>query len=323
MLNGKGINVVSDIDGIRDMGLVGREEIARKIGVILETSSDASDQKAAYELAKVLVEDAAVSVRQVLSETLSSCGFLPKEIILTITHDFDDISLPFLMASKAIDDELLETIVMAGKGEVQEAIACRSGLSEAVSFAISDVGSVGAIDKLVDNENADLSKRSFDRIVDRFPEVQSLMEKLVQRSDFPVEVVDRIIFKVSQKYGEYLNEKFGLSADYTSYLMSLTKRQVFSRTIEMAPLREMESYLRQLHETKSLSSDVLLNYLQNGHMRLFTSSLSTLMDMPYGDMEKHLELRDKKLLVRLLETIGFSKSVIGVLLIAFERLTQE
>ncbi|MFC3050835.1 DUF2336 domain-containing protein [Kordiimonas pumila] len=311
---------MNDIDQLREISLEGRQEIARKVGRILANTANGLEKQAALELAKALVEDAAVSVREALSAELRTCLFLPKDIVQSIAHDIEQVSMPFLVAASAIDDALLEEIVLSGNEKAQEAIAGRKGLSEAVSFAISDVGTKPAVDTLLSNETADVSKRSCDRVVDRFPDERSLMEKLAARADLPIDVVERIIFKISREYGEYMAKKYRLSNDYASYLVSLANRQVFARTIELAPQAEMENYLRQLHSVKSLGSDMLLNYLQNGHIRLFTTALSILSGKSYRVIEDILNKRDKNLLARQLELAGFSRSVVGVLLIAFERL---
>jgi uncharacterized protein (DUF2336 family) len=307
---------------LRNIDLEARVEIARKVGRILARENDGSEHEDALELAQLLVEDAAVSVREALAKELRACNFLPGDLVSSLVQDIDRVSLPFLVASQAIDDNFLEDIVRSCGSAQQEAIAQRNNLSEAVSFAISDVGTFGAVTSLVANDTAAMSARSHKRVVERFPEERSLMEKLSERADLPAEVVERIIFKVSKRYGEYLSEKFGLATDYASYLVSMANRQVFSRTLEMAPLSEIHNYLRQLNDIGSLTSDVLLNYLQNGNVRLFTMALSVRLDRPYNAVEAKLGQGDKKIVARLLEAAGFSKSVIGVLLIAYERLVR-
>lgn len=311
---------MTDVEDIADLELNARTEIARKVGRILASSEDVTEQKAALELAKVLAEDVAATVREALSKELSSCIFLPKELVSIVAKDIEQVSIPFLVASEAMDDIFLEEIVRSCGGSHQEGVAMRSGISEAVSFAISDVGSHGAVDKLSTNETADLSLRSFNRVVERFPEDVSLMEKLAFRADLPIDVVEKLVFKVSKQYGELLIGKFGISRDYSSYLVSLANRQVFSRTLEISPQPEIHNYLTQLHARQSLGSDVLLTYLQNNNLRLFTTSLAVMMEQPYGRIQELVATRDKKILARLLDSIGFSKPVIGVLLISYERI---
>lgn len=311
---------MTDVQEIVDLELEARTEIARKVGRILSSSDDATEQKAAIELAKVLAEDVAVTVREALSIELSSCIFLPKELVSIVAKDIEQVSLPFLVASEAMDDAFLEELVRSCGESHQEGVAMRKGISEAVSYAISDVGSHGAVDKLSDNETAEMSMRSFNRVVERFPQDVSLMEKLAFRADLPIEMVEKLVFKVSHQYGELLIGKFGISRDYSSYLVSLANRQVFSRTLEMSPQQEIHNYLSQLHARQSLGSDVLLTYLQNNNLRLFTTSLAVMMKQPYEKIQELVARRDKKLLARLLDSVGFSKPVIGVLLISYERL---
>ncbi len=311
---------IKDVEELRHVDLAAREEIARKVGKILAKQNGSGDKADATELAQILMEDAAVSVREALSRELQVCSFLPKELVAKLAQDIDQVSMPFLMASQAMDDTLLEDIVRSCSDGAQEAIAQRVGLSEAVSYAISDVGCQSAVESLVGNDTVELSERSCNRVVDRFPEERSLMEKLAQRADLPAAVVERIIFKISKRYGEYLSDKFGLATDYASYLVSMANRQVFSRTLEMAPLSEIENYLKQLDQVGSLTSDVLLSYLQNANVKLFTMAIAVLLDRPYDAVEARLCKGDKKVIARLLEAAGFSKSVIGVLLIAYDRL---
>lgn len=313
---------VTDADDLKHIALAAREEIARKVGKILSKKSNGSDKEAALELAQVLVEDVAVSVREALSQELRTCSFLPREMLFALANDIERVSMPFLIASEATDDAFLEEIILNCGDKAQEAVAGRNGLSEAVSFAISDVGCFRSVETLVENDTADVSERSCKRVVDRFPQDRSLMEKLASRADLPAEIVERIVFKVSKRYGEYMAEKFDLSTDYASYLVSLANRQVFSRTLEMAPHEEVANYLGQLHAVKGLSSDVMLTYLQNGNYRLFTAALAVLLDKPFKAIEARLAQGDKKILARLLEAADFSRSVVGVLLIAYERLVR-
>lgn len=311
---------MTDVDEIADLELDARMEIARKVGRILASSDDTTEQKAALELAKVLAEDVAVTVREALSRELSSCIFLPKELVSIVAKDIEQVSVLFLVASEAMDDVFLEEIVRSCSEGHQEGVAMRSGISEAVSFAISDVGCHGAVDKLSTNETADMAVRSFNRVIERFPQDVSLMEKLAFRADVPIDVIEKLVFKVSKQYGELLIGKFGISRDYSSYLVSLANRQVFSQALEVSPQPEIDNYLSQLHARQSLGSDVLLTYLQNNNLRLFTTSLAVMMKEPYEKIQELVARRDKKILARLLDSVGFSKPVIGVLLISYERL---
>ena len=167
---------IKHVEELRHIDLVARVEIARKVGKILAKQNGSADKADALELAQILMEDVAVSVREALSRELQVCSFLPKDLVSKLAQDIDQVSMPFLMASQAMDDALLEDIVRSCSEGAQEAIAQRIGLPEAVSYAISDVGCKSAVESLVGNDTIELSERSCNRVVDRFPEERSLME---------------------------------------------------------------------------------------------------------------------------------------------------
>lgn len=228
---------MNDVEELKNIEMELRAEIARKVGRILSSAAEPADQKAAMELARVLAEDVAVTVREALSKELRECIFLPQDLVSTISKDIEQVSMPFLVSSEAVDDEFLEEIVRSCGESHQEAVAQRKGISEAVAFAIADVACHGAVDKLAENETADLALRSYKRVVERFPEDVSLMEKLATRADLPIEIIEALVFKVSQAYGELLIKKFDVSRDYASYLVSLANRQYFPGRWRCLPCR--------------------------------------------------------------------------------------
>lgn len=308
-----------DLQALESVDLEARVMIAQKVGRLL-SKGDSKDHAVALELARLLVEDVSVSVRSALAKELQQCAFLPKRIVETIANDIQDISLPFLVASKAIDDVLLEDIVRCGAEGQQKAVASRAGLSEVVSYAICDESLESAVDILMGNSDAALSEKAYKRVVERFPTHTSLLEKMVRRADMPFSIVEQVIFKITESYGQYLCDRFELSSDYSTYILSLTRRQVFNQTLEVSPLFELQNYLSRLKARDGLTSDVLLAYLQHRHVRTFIAALSVLTDLPFEAMQEKIGTHNRAVLARILDSIGMSTSVIGVLLIAYDRL---
>ena len=306
---------------LRDVELSARIEVARKVGLLV-TRKDIgnSERDQALALARLLVEDASISVREALSRELRQCRFLPDDVVHKLSKDIDQVSIPFLISSQAVSDEMLEELVMNGSSGVQDAIAGRTDLSEMVAFAICDQAELVAVDTLMGNDTAVVSERSSRRTIDRFPAHQTLLEKMAKRSDMSPNVVEEIIFKISETYARYLVDRFNLSKDYSSYLAGLSNRSVFNMTLNGARQSEIERYLGQLHQRKALTSDHLLNYVQNGHLRLFIMAIAVQVEREFDVLQQGLSGGNEKLLVRLLDKIGYSKSVVGVMVISYKRL---
>ena len=308
-----------DIDKLKRSDRIARIDIARKVGAFFQNGVDSDSPKETLKVAQLLAEDTSLAVREALSCELRDCSFLAEELIETLVNDIDEISIPFLMASDAIDDKFMVDLIYRSEDTKQLAIAQRDGVCEAVAFAICDVAGRDVVSTLIDNKTAEVSARSCDRVVDRFPEDVTLLEALAKRADLPLEAVEKLIFKISNQYSERLMTKFNLAEDYASYVVSLATRRVFLNTMNASPTSEVLTYLHKLNEAEGLKGDQLLNFLQNKNLRLFYASLAVLTDRDFTVIQNVLAQGGKKVLIKLLDKAGVTKSVAGVLLVAYER----
>lgn len=313
-----------ELSELQNVDRISRIDIAHKVGHIIQreqsnNTEDSAESQSALEVAKLLAQDASIAVREALSHELRECQYLPASLIEMIVNDIDQVAMPFLVVSEALDDELLEQLVNSCGEAVKEAIAQRNGLSEMVSFAISDLGGRDAVENLVENDTADVSLRTAQRVVDRFPEDSLLLNQLSKRADLPMEIVETLIFKLSRQYSEYLMHKFHLAEDYSSYLSTLANKSVFLQSLDIAPVAEVQNYLEQLHSVRQLTGDKILGYIQKGHLRLFTSSISILANRHYDTVEKSLAKGGRKVLNKLLHEANIPDNICGVLTLAFER----
>jgi len=308
-----------DPQELREVALAARVEIATKVGRLAQRPDSESDRQAALALARLLVEDASISVREALSKELRNCRFLPQDIITKLCSDLDQVAMPFVVASQAVSDEFLETLVPDATLGVQEAVAQREIVSEALSFAICDTADKEAVSTLMDNTGADVSERSGRRVIERFPEERSLLEQLAARSDLRLQIVEKLIFKVSRRFGEYLTERFHLAADYSSYLMALAQRQVFIDTLAVARHSEVHTYFTQLKSVGGITSDLMLSLVQAGALDVFVMALAALVNKDHEAVGNLINRGSNAALMKLLEAAGFSKSVSGAIGIAFQR----
>jgi len=306
-------DVISEQE-LREVDLVARVEIAQKVGRLLSRLEDGhSDRDILLQLARFLVEDISVSVREALAKELRSCQFLPDDLIAYVAQDIDQVAMPFVIASKAISDAFLEKIARQCTEGVQEAIAARGNLAETIAYIISDVGTESAVEILMRNDSAEVSERVVNRAVDRFPESQSLMEAIAGRAGLPVAVIERIILMVSREYAEHLVGKFELSTDYTTYLTSLAQRSVFSKTLDKAAKPELLGYLRELDDVGQLTSDTLMTFLRQGHIRLFAAAIAVMLDRDIEDILPPIKSGHVELLTGWLARAGLERPIIKAL----------
>lgn len=310
-------------DELKLVDRVERIELARKIGQFLSGNQQGQDRATGEDLARMLAADTSVAVREALALELRNSSVLPADLVERIARDLDQVAVPFLIAAKALTDDLLEQIVRECGDAAQEAIARRDGVSEPVSYAICDVAREPAVTTLFANPGAEISERTCHRATDRFPDSQSLLQVMAARADLPLSVAESVIERVSDVVAERLVKHYQLGEDLASYLLGSAKRRVFSDTMEAAPTEEVLAYLKRLHRVGALTSDYLLQAIQMGHLRTFRIILALLADAPMEKVTRDLEQRGRMALDRLLKQADLSQSVAGVIVIAYERQVEE
>lgn len=296
-----------------------RVEIARKVGQLLCSENRSDDHETALELAQLLTEDVSIAVRTALSNQLRAAPHLPDELVVKLINDIEQVSIPFLIATNAVDDKCLMKLMASCSGLLQESIASRQEISEALTFTICDVGTVEAVSVLMSNDGAKLNESSATKVIERFPEEMTLLECMSKRADLPAEVVKSLIFKVSREYSEYLAQKFELTADYSEYIVSLAERQVFQQSLESFPDFEVHNYFCQLNEEGALTSELLFGYIQQGYVKIFTMALAARTGQSPKALKDALEMDSAKVIGELLTKCDYSRAVIGAIVVAFER----
>ena len=112
-----------------------------------------------------LIHDVEMSVRKELAERLATLPNAPRELIVTLANDAIEIAHPILRQSGVLNDTDLIDIVKGRTQEHRLAVAMRSELSFEVSQALIDSGNQDVIETLINNHDAELSRRAMDYLV--------------------------------------------------------------------------------------------------------------------------------------------------------------
>ena len=121
------------------------------------------------EIIRISAHDAAVRVRRAVAEQLKHEPHLPPDIALALAQDIDEVAIPILRFSKALNDDELKRIVETEGQEKLRAIASRLEVGESVSDALIARGDASTVATLLANEGSAPSEAGLGRAVDRFP----------------------------------------------------------------------------------------------------------------------------------------------------------
>ena len=163
-----------------------RALIARKLAALapgLSAREQEQVRRHTYEALAGLVSDEATRVRAALADVLKAMPDAPRELVLALAHDRDDlVAQPVIEFSPLLTDEdLLALLAEPPAAATAHAVARRTDLNEAVSDAVAATADVGAIRLLLNNRSAAIREATLDALIARAAEHVDWHEPLVHR----------------------------------------------------------------------------------------------------------------------------------------------
>ncbi|NDF11509.1 MAG: DUF2336 domain-containing protein [Proteobacteria bacterium] len=226
------------------------------------------------QIFRMLVKDAAVEVRKVLSQNLSESGELSNDIAKSLAMDENsDVSLPMIELSDVLTDEdLVEIIKTTESIEKQKAIAGREGIGASVTDALVETKNADVVTALMMNDKATIAEGTFTKAVDYFKDNHEVVEAMVTNGSISATVSDYIIQKVSQKIQDEMAKKYNTNfANINTF---------FARAREVVSMKmmgvhfhdaEMGRIVRGMQKDGSLTP---LSGLCMGSLQIFYASLA-------------------------------------------------
>lgn len=269
------MELLSDPSGAR------RAETAEKIATDFERGQlTENERKQAEEIFRLMVRDAEVRVREALSHHLKSSALVPHDVAISLAKDVHSVALPVLESSEVLTDQDLIEIISLQDSAKQSAIAGRKTVSEEVSDAIVETGNEEVVSRLVSNPGAEISDASFDKVVDRLGDSDSVQQAMVRRPRLPVTIAERLVTLVSEQLRDQIAERFDLPADaMTDLILQIRERAVLSISVE-SEAGDLLRLVRQLRTNKRLTPSIMLRALCMGDLSFFEVAMAELAGIP-------------------------------------------
>jgi uncharacterized protein (DUF2336 family) len=286
-----------------------RRHLADTVGRFLSFEPDDHRRQPVEQLARILSRDLCVDVRETLAREIRACRFMPEDLAETIARDVEDISIPFLAECPGVSERLLEQIARDAGEEARIAIAGRETLAEPVGFAIAEVGGAVSVERLVENQGAELSDRICLGVAERFEDRSDLMDKIANRPDLTLQIVDILIQRITEAAGSNLIKRYGLAEDYATYVAGQSRRRALHKIFAGASNGEVEAYLRRLHGVGELTTDIIMQFLSDGQQSFFEISMAVKANVPRSNIAVLLREGGETGLERMLEKTGIPREL--------------
>ncbi|RIK95552.1 MAG: hypothetical protein DCC73_04115 [Proteobacteria bacterium] len=291
-----------------------RADTARKVGQqFTDPELSGAERQIIQEIFRVMVKDAAVRVREALSDTLKDNPDIPREIALALANDVAEVASPILEFSDVFSDEDLLNIIAKKDSEHQQAVARRQQISERVADALVDTENAKVVSTLVQNKGAEISTKTMKRVVDVFADDRSITEALAQRQNLPITVGERLVNLVSEKIRDHLQQRYKISQEMvTDLFLNAREKATIGLLQPDTNLRDVLALIDQLHRNKRLTPTLILRSICMGDTTFFEAALARLADVPIANAYQLIHDQSGLGLKRLFEKCGLSPRMLEV-----------
>jgi uncharacterized protein (DUF2336 family) len=187
-----------------------RRELLREVtDLFFETSGQRTARENALfdDVLQLVAAEMQESVLAELSELFADAADPPLGLMRDLANHSFEVARPVLQRSRALDDQTLVQIVNYQSQNHIKAVAERSDVSEVVSDAIVRFGDDAALDVLIRNDGAKLSRDSMETAVDRARRNVALHSAVVMRRDLPLDLLNEMYFVVETRLRDQILQR--------------------------------------------------------------------------------------------------------------------
>nr|CAD6415470.1 hypothetical protein REQ54_01442 [Rhizobium sp. Q54] len=254
-----------------------RAKAANALGrAYLGSGLGADRRQAALMAMSHLLDDPAPQVRLALAQALATSSEAPRAIILALAEDQTEIACTVVAQSPVLRDADLVDLIGRGDGLTRSLVAARPGLPRAACAALVEVGDLGNVILLLENESAVFPRNCFVRIAERFGHDAEVRRLLLARDDLAADVRQRLVAKV----GEALAASGLVSTVIARQrLERLTVEATQNATLTIAgtaPPSELAALVEHMRACGMLTPALLINALCTGKADFLAEALAAL-----------------------------------------------
>lgn len=243
---------------------------------------DGSQAEVAEQIFRLLARDTEVKVRAALAEQIKQSGQIPRDIVMTMAKDVEEVALPVLSCSEVLTDkDLLQIIASSQAPSKQIAISKRSTVSDTVAGALVETGNAEVVGSLMDNKGAQLGDDTLYKVVQNFAGEQGVMSAMAARAQLPPAVAEKLVAHVSGSLADALKKKYNMAGQHISEQVEKTREATTSGIIRHSMTDdELDMLTRSLMAGKRLTPSLILATLCQGNWRFFNMALAKLAGIP-------------------------------------------
>jgi len=223
-----------------------------------------------------LAADPVKEVRRVLAEILASASDLHGDILFSIIADEDDIALPFLAATPALDPWKMRSIARVGDATRQVTLAGRPDLTDDVIQEMATQADLTACLALFDNAACTLSERNCRILYARFGRVQEIIDRLLALDTLPLDIRIMQAKRASNQVHQLMAERGWVPANDAADMVADAEERAILQILDGANETELPPLIRFMTSRSMLTASIIMRSACAGHLRIVEAAMAHL-----------------------------------------------
>lgn len=274
-----------------------RRELLREVtDLFFETSATRTTRESALfdDVLQMVASDMQDEVLAELSNTFADAPDAPVGLMRDLANHSFEVAGPVLRRSKALDEDTLMQVVNRQSQAHIQAVAQRELVSEKLSDAIVKFGDDNALDALLRNDGAKISRTGMETAVDRARRNAKLHEGVVARADMPLDLLNEMYFVVETRLRNQIMER-NAGVDPATLDAALNKarermsKSAFDLTSEA---KNAMAFIQSKKNSGELSARLLVSLWREAKQSYFLYGLAELTQVDPQTIASLIERRD-------------------------------
>lgn len=272
---------VSIFDMIIETGDVqARLQLAVELaGLLNDAEAPESERDCVVPSVLKLAADPVKDVRRLLAGTVVAATDLHGDILFSIVADDDDIALPFLAQTPALDHWKMRSIARVGDPARQVTLAQRPDLDDDVIKEIATQADLSACLALFDNAQCTIGDRNCRILYARFGGVQEIIDRLLALDTLPLDIRILQAKRASNQVHQLMAERGWVPANDAADMVADAEERAVLQILDSANDAELPPLIRFMTSRSMLTASIVMRSAAAGNMRIVETAMAHLANV--------------------------------------------
>jgi uncharacterized protein (DUF2336 family) len=257
-------------------------------GLIGNPGTPESERSCVVPTVLKLTADQVKDVRCALADKLVGVADLHGDILFSIIADEDDIALPFLAATPALDPWKMRSIARVGDAARQVTLALRPDLTDDVIKEIATSADLSACLALFDNEHCPIGERNCRILYARFGRVEEVIERLLALDALPLDIRVLQAKRASNQVHQLMAERGWVAANDAADMVAEAEERVVLQILDSANDKELPPLIQFMTSRSMLTASIVMRAACAGQMRVVEAAMAHLANVSVARVEESL-----------------------------------